>query len=340
MSAEEQLTISIVANDEFSSAFEDLGVESQQASEDIGQVQEASGLSAAEMAHLGSQMAGVTAGGVMLSDSFLQVQDSELRLQNAQDNLTRATDTYNAAVAKYGPNSQQAQTALLSLRNAQDNVTAAANRAQMAHEQQMMAVVSFIPQLATLATSEQVVTVAQWLWNAALDANPIGLVVLAVVALVGAIAYLTDGFRNFHPIINAVTEAFKVMDEAATWLYNHSIGPIIKALEEIANNPVAKAFMAGATAIGSAIAHLQSGGIVTQPTVAMIGEAGPEAVIPLSLSRAASAGGGGAGVGGTVQQNNVIHFNVENIDSRSDYDWQQTIQKNLLKVAANINPAF
>jgi hypothetical protein len=338
MSAEQELTISIVASDEFSSAFEDLGVESQQASEDITQVTEASGLSAQQMAHLGSQMAGVTAGGVMLSDSFLRVQDAQLRLQNAQDNLTKATDAYNAAVAKYGPNSQQAQSALLSLQNAQDNVTVATNRAQMAHEQQMMAIVSFIPQLATLATSEQVVTAAQWLWNTALDANPIGAVVLAVTLLVGAIAYLTDGFRNFHPIINAVTEAFKVMDEAATWLYNHSIGPIIKALEEIANNPVAKTLMAGATALGNAIAHLQSGGIVTQPTVAMIGEAGPEAVIP--LSRGAAASGVSAGGGGTVQQNNVIHFNVENIDSRSDYDWQQTIQKNLLKVAANINPAF
>ncbi len=41
------------------------------------------------------------------------------------------------------------------------------------------------------------VTSAQWLWNAAMSANPIGLVIIGITALVGAIAWLTDGFSGF-----------------------------------------------------------------------------------------------------------------------------------------------
>ena len=52
------------------------------------------------------------------------------------------------------------------------------------------------------------------------------------------------------------------------------------------------------------IPRLAEGGIVTEPTIAMIGEAGPEAVVPLS--------GGGAGGG--------INITVENMNVRDDKD--------------------
>lgn len=45
-----------------------------------------------------------------------------------------------------------------------------------------------------------IVTAAQWLWNIAMTANPIGLVIAAIVLLVGAFIYLwthSEGFRNF-----------------------------------------------------------------------------------------------------------------------------------------------
>ena len=43
------------------------------------------------------------------------------------------------------------------------------------------------------------------------------------------------------------------------------------------------------------IPHLAKGGIVTKPTIALIGEAGAEAVVPLSRG-----GMAGAGMGGTI----------------------------------------
>jgi phage-related protein len=54
--------------------------------------------------------------------------------------------------------------------------------------------------LTTLAIWQKIVTAAQWLWNAALDANPIGLIIIAIAALVVAFIYLwthSAGFRDF-----------------------------------------------------------------------------------------------------------------------------------------------
>ncbi|MES2211461.1 MAG: hypothetical protein V4515_14955 [Chloroflexota bacterium] len=64
-------------------------------------------------------------------------------------------------------------------------------------------VIALIAQkVATVAQSVAtgIATAAQWLWNIAMDANPIGLIILAIVAIVGAIILLwthSAGFRDF-----------------------------------------------------------------------------------------------------------------------------------------------
>jgi hypothetical protein len=56
-------------------------------------------------------------------------------------------------------------------------------------------------------------------------------------------------------------------------------------------------------AVGGAIKAFATGGIVTSPTYALVGEAGPEAIIPLS----AFAGGGSlAGAGGSTGGGNIV----------------------------------
>lgn len=50
------------------------------------------------------------------------------------------------------------------------------------------------------STSIKIVTAAQWLWNVAMNANPIGLIIAAIVLLVGGFYFLwthSAGFRNF-----------------------------------------------------------------------------------------------------------------------------------------------
>lgn len=57
------------------------------------------------------------------------------------------------------------------------------------------------------AVATKLVTAAQWLWNAALAANPIGLVIAGVVALVAAIALLSDSYEDQLEDEKAATEA-------------------------------------------------------------------------------------------------------------------------------------
>jgi TP901 family phage tail tape measure protein len=61
------------------------------------------------------------------------------------------------------------------------------------------------------ADATKLVTAAQWLLNVAMSANPIGLVVIAIAALVGALIYAYFHFKTFR----------KVVDEVFTWIKGH-----------------------------------------------------------------------------------------------------------------------
>lgn len=66
-------------------------------------------------------------------------------------------------------------------------------------------------------------TAAQWAWNAALDANPIGLVIILIVALIAIFITLWDkceGFRNFW------VDMWAQMQESVLWVVNNVIIPI------------------------------------------------------------------------------------------------------------------
>ena len=82
-----------------------------------------------------------------------------------------------------------------------------------------------------------------------------------------------------------------------SWAYNTLIKPVFDALEKVYNEvlkpigdilgtignglgSVGKAISGGLGSVGKMLG-LATGGVVTEPTVAMVGEDGPEAVIPL-----------------------------------------------------------
>ena len=82
------------------------------------------------------------------------------------------------------------------------------------------------------AAATKVVTAAQWLLNAAMNANPIGLIIIAITALVAAFLWLwnnCEGFRNFWiglwdsilaavgPVLDSIVQWFK---DAWAWIVN------------------------------------------------------------------------------------------------------------------------
>jgi len=50
----------------------------------------------------------------------------------------------------------------------------------------------------------------QWLWNVALDANPVGIVIVAIGALVAGVIYAYTHFEGFRNVVNDVWEAMKL----------------------------------------------------------------------------------------------------------------------------------
>lgn len=95
--------------------------------------------------------------------------------------------------------------------------------------------------LQTVAT--KVATAAQWLWNAALNANPIGIVILAITALVGGIVWAWKKFEGFREVIFKGWEALKLF------------GGVIK---EFVINRI-KELLSGIKGVGKALMHFFSG---------------------------------------------------------------------------------
>lgn len=138
--------------------------------------------------------------------------------------------------------------------------------------------------LGASAVAAKAVTAAQWLLNAAMNANPIGLVIAAITALVVAFAVLwnkSSAFRSFwiglwNGIVGGVKSAVNDIIGA--------LNSMIRGIDQVQFNVPGWVPVLGGKHLGiniPEIPYLATGGIVDQPTTAVIGEAGPEAVIPL-----------------------------------------------------------
>jgi hypothetical protein len=155
-----------------------------------------------------------------------------------------------------------------------------------------------------------VATVAQTLFNAAMALNPVTLIVIGIGLLIAAlvIAYKKfEGFRNvvdsvFGFIKSAISASlsaikgyfqlvllpYKLMFNGIAALWNNSIGKLSFKFPSFVPGLGGKGFDV------PNIPMLAQGGIVTSPTLALIGEgSGPEAVIPLNRMGEFGMGGGG-----------------------------------------------
>lgn len=144
--------------------------------------------------------------------------------------------------------------------------------------------------------------IAQIAWNAAMAANPVGLVITAIAALVAGFVLLwnkCDGFRNFWiglwdkiksvaggakdfivGVFNGITGILKAPFNAYISLINGAIA----AINKIKINIPDWIPEYGGRTIGfnlPKIPKLAKGGIIDRATLAMIGEHGKEAVVPL-----------------------------------------------------------
>jgi phage-related protein len=110
--------------------------------------------------------------------------------------------------------------------------------------------------------------------------NVKGIAVSVFDAIGGAVASWYSGVRKY---IDALYSAFKTVFNAIAGIWNNTIGKLSFKVPNWVPGIGGKGFDV------PDIPMLAEGGIVTGPTIAMIGERGPEAVIP--LNRAGAMGG-------------------------------------------------
>jgi hypothetical protein len=104
----------------------------------------------------------------------------------------------------------------------------AAAAALSALRQVAMAVAMGVVRAATI-----IWTGVQWALNAALNANPIGVIVLAIAALVAGVIWAYNNVKWFRDGVDA---AFKFIGQVASWLWNSAIKPAFEAIRDFVVN--------------------------------------------------------------------------------------------------------
>jgi hypothetical protein len=135
--------------------------------------------------------------------------------------------------------------------------------------------------------------------NIAMALNPFSLIAAGVALLVAGLVVAYKKFEWFRTgvnfIVNAVIGYFENVANGAIMMVNGIIRaynaiPLAPNIDTIPHMSLGRV---GQSAVGAAstmnLPKMANGGIVTSPTLALIGEAGPEAVVPL---------GKGGGMGG------------------------------------------
>jgi phage-related protein len=147
----------------------------------------------------------------------------------------------------------------------------------------------------------KVAAAAQAALNFVLTANPIGVVVMAIAALVAGLVLAYNKSETFRNAVNAMFNGIKTAITASVDFIKGYLNTVMTFYKTIFNG-IATAWNSTVgklsfrapdwiPGIGGRgfdvpdIPMLASGGIVTRPTMAILGEAGPEAVVPLDRMR-------------------------------------------------------
>lgn len=173
---------------------------------------------------------------------------------------------------------------MLTLAAATGSAAAAQTLAELTYKGSIAAQIAYRVAMVASTIATQVMTGAQWLLNAALTANPIGLVIAGFALFAAGLKIAYDRSESFRDMIKSV------------WEWMGKVG------ERVANSPIGKV-------IGKVIDGFRAnGGPVSQGGSYIVGENGPELFTPRgasgSISPAGSFNGGGQNI--TINMNGVL----------------------------------
>jgi len=201
----------------------------------------------------------------------LATSNTELGRQQAVLNVTKAQNDYNAAVEQYGPTSAEAQAASLNLQQAQLQVV----------------------------SSSLAATDATDAFNAATSKNP-ALIQATIAKLqeeiqkhgdaTGAVQAYIDKLKNMQFTIDGL-HGTHIVVTADTYAAVQGILSVVNAVDSIVRNVVVDvtqvfhkkdAAHGGVAAAHGIVAMARGGWVTSGPQFALIGEDGPEAVLPFT----------------------------------------------------------
>jgi phage-related protein len=136
-------------------------------------------------------------------------------------------------IGKLGAEMEKAGTIITGVTGALDLMILANTVAQMSWVRTAASMVAARTAMIASTVATGVATAAQWLWNAAMSANPIGIIILAIAALVAGIVYLATQTTFFQTLWEKVwsgvvayitfvkdmyVKAFRIMVDAGKFL--------------------------------------------------------------------------------------------------------------------------
>jgi hypothetical protein len=301
----------------------------------------------ASMRDLTTGISGVATASFSLYGAYDRINESELSLDRSNlmvKSSTKAVEdaqrTLSNAIADHGASSQEAKSASDALSIAQDRLTLADERALQAQENVNKSIMSAALQV--IPTSITMVDSLSKAWKNFPDVSALlgkissgvaNVGISAKTAAIGVAAFMA-GFLIADTLLSAIPEDMRAIVGALT----ASIAAIVAATIAwmafhgtmtmgIAVPIILAAVGVGIAGIMAAVA-MAEGGVVDRPTYALIGEAGPEIVMPLSQYEASRKADSSTATNNFPQEVTVINL-TQNIygDITSEADVDDIAQK-------------
>ena len=235
-----------------------------------------------------------------VNNAELSLDRSNLMVKSSTKAVEDAHRSVSEAILQHGASSQEAKSAQEALSIAEDRLTLANERAQQAQEnvnQSMMsAALQIIPTSITMVDSlskawknfpNMTGVLATLGTNITAVGNKALVASISVGAFVGGFTVGYTAITQFGDALGPAGRALMVVIPAII-----AAAAAVWALQEgITLGAATVALVASGIAIGAMVANLQSygnaigmanGGVVCKPTFAVVGEAGPEIVMPLA----------------------------------------------------------
>jgi hypothetical protein len=244
---------------------------------------------------------------LQVKTSANSVEDAQRRVSSTSETLTKAQKATYEATLTYGSGSRQATEALqreeaatvnseaakADLELAQERLTVAQDRAEQVqdnmNEAMIQSALQVIPTTITMVDSlskawKNFPDMSKTLSGVAAKVGEVG--ISAKTAAIGVAAFM-GGFLIADTVLNAIPEDMRAIAGALTATIAAIVAATVAWMAFHGTMTVGVAVPIILAAVGVGIAGIKAavgmaeGGIVRKPTFALLGEAGPEAVIPL-----------------------------------------------------------